>query len=168
MNVKERGIYLGVIVLLVLGLSAGAWYFQGATVDGRSAHEALTQLQAEVERLRQPQSAPPQQAQQPPQPGPSGPTSKLTESEERELKELGLKNPAADLVASLEKRTDLVPAGGVLGGTMSYRGSDRWVITRHWVFADADDGHIAVQVLLRYEVKPGGQISWEILDWKRM
>ena len=60
---------------------------------------------------------------------------------------------------------DLIPVGGVFGGTMGFYDRDGIVLLPGgYVYAPADDGHILAHTVLRYEVKPGGKIEWKLLD----
>jgi len=62
------------------------------------------------------------------------------------------------------KHNELIPYGGVLGGTMGFWSeSDIHVLTLKWVFASFDDGHILEHMLLEYKVSDDGKISWKVL-----
>lgn len=79
------------------------------------------------------------------------------------LKSRGLKDPEASLKADLlKKQQQLLPAKGTLGGTMAIR--DIRILNSRHVLAYFEDGHNAGQMVLRYEVKPGGHITWKVLD----
>jgi hypothetical protein len=78
------------------------------------------------------------------------------------MKQKGLKDPVADIIADLRQHRELIPYKGVLGGTMNfYDDSKIWVLTKKWVLAYFEDGHVAGYLLLEYEVSQGGKISWK-------
>lgn len=78
------------------------------------------------------------------------------------MKKKGLKDPVADIIADLKQHRELIPYKGVLGGTMNfYDDSKIRVLTKKWVLAYFEDGHIAGYLLLEYEVAQGGKISWK-------
>lgn len=77
------------------------------------------------------------------------------------FKKRGLDNPERDLLNDLYLQTELIPEKAVLGGTMRI-----WhaaLLGRNWAIAYFEDGHIAGNMLLRYEVNQG-RIQWEVLD----
>ena len=80
------------------------------------------------------------------------------------MKKKGLKDPAADIIADLKQHRELIPYKGVLGGTMNfYDDSKIWILTKRWVLAYFEDGHIAGYLLLEYEVVQGGSIAWKTI-----
>lgn len=89
----------------------------------------------------------------------------LDDSEVSDLKKKGLRNPAADLAADLQKHPELIPHKGVLGGTMGFGGTDFIrILSGHWALADFDDGHILGKALLKYSVSRKGKIKWKVVD----
>jgi hypothetical protein len=44
-----------------------------------------------------------------------------------------------------------------------YDDSKIWVLTKKWVLAYFEDGHIAGYLLLKYEVTESGKINWKTL-----
>jgi hypothetical protein len=87
----------------------------------------------------------------------------LSESEINQLKKQGLKSPEADLKDDLlTNQQFILPEKGTLGGTMALR--DIRVLNARYVLAYFEDGHNGGQMLLRYEVKPGGRIAWTVLE----
>jgi hypothetical protein len=86
----------------------------------------------------------------------------LDEPYVEELKKQGLKDPAAELRASLMSRLDLIPYSAVLGGTMSFDEPSIVLLEPWFVFATFEDGHIEGDMLLSYEVTDGK------IEWKRL
>lgn len=78
------------------------------------------------------------------------------------MKKKGLRNPVADIIADLKQHRELIPFEAVLGGTMNfYDDSKLWVLTKKWVLAYFEDGHVAGYLLLEYQVAQGGRITWK-------
>ena len=95
---------------------------------------------------------------------PSGPAAaiELFSWDIQAMKKRGLKDPVADIIADLKQHRELIPHKGILGGTMNfYDDSKIWVLTKKWVLAYFEDGHIAGYLLLEYEVTEGGKINWK-------
>jgi hypothetical protein len=80
------------------------------------------------------------------------------------LKKMGLRDPVNDLRRDLHAHPELIPFEGVLGGTMGFVEDRIAVLSRQWVYAEFEDGHIGGSCLLSYEVKSGGGISWNVLS----
>lgn len=73
----------------------------------------------------------------------------------------GLRNPERQILNSLYLQQDLIPAEGVLGGRMEI-----WhavLLGRKWALAYFEDGHVAGNMLLSYQVEDG-DIRWELVD----
>jgi hypothetical protein len=88
---------------------------------------------------------------------------RLSASEINQLKKLGLANPESELRADLlANQKDVLKRQGTMGGTMAIR-EVRILNARH-ALAYFEDGHNGGHMVLRYEVKPGGRISWTPLD----
>jgi hypothetical protein len=82
-----------------------------------------------------------------------------------ELKKKGLKQPAADLVADLQKHPELIPYKGVLGGTMAFGFQEKiHVLTDKYTLAYFEDGHVAGWMILEYSVAKGGKVFWRVID----
>lgn len=176
MNAKERYLYLGVIVLLAAGCLYLAIRPQGAGEKEALARAAQTEkrLQAELdkalveiggleaalveERRKAAELARPKERDS------SQPVVLMDDVDMRALQRAGLSQPATQVVADLVARRELLPMQGVLGGTMAFRPSDRWVVARSWVLAEFDDGHIMGRGIFKYTVKDG-KITWTRLDW---
>jgi hypothetical protein len=78
------------------------------------------------------------------------------------MKKKGLHDPINEIIADLKQHRELIPYKGVLGGTMNfYDDSKIWVLTKKWVLAYFEDGHVAGYLLLEYEVTQGGKIRWK-------
>jgi hypothetical protein len=78
------------------------------------------------------------------------------------MKRKGMADPARQIIADLKQHRELIPYKGILGGTMNfYDDSKIWVLTKKWVLAYFEDGHVAGYLLLEYEVTQGGKIAWK-------
>jgi hypothetical protein len=87
----------------------------------------------------------------------------LSASEINQLKKRGLENPESELRADLlANQKKVLTAPGSLGGTMAIR--DVRILNARHALAYFEDGHKGGHLMLRYEVKPGGSISWTVLD----
>lgn len=98
-------------------------------------------------------------------PAPDSQTSQfLSYHDIRTLKTRGLSDPVNTLKSDLMQQTELIPHEGVLGGSMQFYKEYIYVLSSRWVMAYFDDGHIAGYMLLEYEVSPGGDIRWQVID----
>ena len=88
----------------------------------------------------------------------------LSEFDISDLKKRGLKDPVNDLRRDLMRRRELIPFEGVLGGTMGFIEASIAPLSRQWVYAEFEDGHIGGRCVLSYEVGPGGSLSWRVLS----
>jgi hypothetical protein len=87
----------------------------------------------------------------------------LSEAEVNQLKKWGLTNPEADLKDDLlTNQKQVLPQKGTMGGTMAIR--DIRILNARYALAYFEDGHNGGQMVLRYEVKPRGRITWKVLD----
>jgi hypothetical protein len=83
----------------------------------------------------------------------------------RLLTRAGLTDPVSQLRSDLAGHADLVPVKGVYGGKMGFYDRDGVVLLPgRYVYAPAEDGHILVHTVLKYDVKPGGKIEWKMID----
>lgn len=90
---------------------------------------------------------------------------KLYDWELKRLRGKGLEDPVDDLIADLMEHPELIPYKGTLGGQMGfYHARHIHVLTPKWVFAFFEDGHNCGDMLLEYQVSPGGRISWRVID----
>ena len=82
----------------------------------------------------------------------------------RAMQKKGLKDPVNDIVSDLKQNGKLIPYQPSMGGTMNFYDAGKiWILTGKWVLAYFEDGHNGGYVLLEYEVKAGGKITWKIL-----
>ena len=82
-----------------------------------------------------------------------------------QLKKKGLSNLEENLATDLMRHKELIPYKGVMGGSMGfYSKQDIHFLTSRWVMASFEDGHIAGQMLLEYDVSPGGEIQWKVIS----
>lgn len=78
------------------------------------------------------------------------------------MQKKGLNDPVADIITDLKRHRELIPYKGVLGGTMNfYDDSKIWILTKKWVLAYFEDGHVAGYLLLEYEIAQDGRIIWK-------
>ncbi|RPI73120.1 MAG: hypothetical protein EHM47_06755 [Ignavibacteriales bacterium] len=85
----------------------------------------------------------------------------LTSWDIERLKKKGLSNPVRDIITDLTEHTKLIPYEGVLGGTMRFYDREIRILNSKWVFAYFEDGHIAGEMLLEYNVDNDGTINWK-------
>ena len=78
------------------------------------------------------------------------------------LKEKGIKNPQKDIMRNLRNRKNLLADEAILGGTMRY--GNITLLGDCWAIAYAEDGHIGINMLLKYEVQNNKSIKWKVLD----
>jgi hypothetical protein len=79
------------------------------------------------------------------------------------LRRAGFPAPAESLRADLLRHPELIPAEGVLGGTMAFRPDAIYLLPGGHVWAIADDGHIESAVLLRYSVERDTTVRWNVV-----
>jgi hypothetical protein len=80
------------------------------------------------------------------------------------MKKKGLADPVSQIIADLKRRRELIPYKGTLGGTMNFYDDGKiWILTKKWVLAYFEDGHVAGYLLLEYEVTQGGGITWKTI-----
>lgn len=95
----------------------------------------------------------------------AAPAPGLNDDDIARLKSRGLKNPEADLKASLQKQSALIPHKGVAGGTMGFYDPNAIrILEPGKVEAEFEDGHIAGVATLKYTVASGGKIQWKLLS----
>jgi hypothetical protein len=76
------------------------------------------------------------------------------------LKQKGLYDPIKEIISDLTEHPELIPAKGILGGTMRFFESEIYILNNKWVFAYFEDGHIGGYMLLEYNVSDNGEITW--------
>ena len=62
----------------------------------------------------------------------------------------------------LRKRKDLIPIEGVLGGSMRY--TSFRILSKHWIMAVYEDGHIQGASLLRFDAEKDSTLKFKTLD----
>lgn len=77
----------------------------------------------------------------------------------------GLGISAGDLKADLMAHPELIPFGGVLGGTPAFLPDETVILSESWVYARAEDGHVACSILYRYGVGSDKSITWELVGY---
>ena len=98
----------------------------------------------------------------------SNPGNFLTLDDVRLLTRAGLTDPVSQLRSDLEGHSSLIPVKSVYGGKMGFYDREGVVLLPgRYVYAPAEDGHILVHTLLKYDVKPGGHIEWKLIDAAR-
>jgi hypothetical protein len=91
-------------------------------------------------------------------------THQLREADRQFLIEKGLHDPINDLVRDLMKHNELIPCEGVLGGTPGFYNPDGIkVLSKDYVIAEFDDGHIEGYIELTFKVS-NGTISWTVIQ----
>jgi hypothetical protein len=144
--------------LLVIALIVALVFIWGRVErDEERAKESLRQARAALDSARA------MRAQ-----GGGAPGVFLSSDEIAALRRAGLTDPVNQLRSDLGAHGSLVPVKGLLGGKMGYYDPDGVVLLPGgYAYAPAEDGHILVHTLLRYDVDPGGKIRWKLIDAKR-
>ncbi len=78
------------------------------------------------------------------------------------LVDSGIPNPAEFVETEFRKRTDLIPTKAVMGGTMRF--GTVQLLSREWLIADFDDGHIQGRALYSYKLNDTGQLEFKLLN----
>jgi hypothetical protein len=79
-----------------------------------------------------------------------------------ELIKKGIKNPEQYIENNLRNNQELIPLDGILGGVMHF--SKIQVISKNWIIAEYDDGHIVGKSLFKFEFKDSNKLEFKILD----
>ena len=70
-----------------------------------------------------------------------------------------------ELKKDLIKNPKLIPIEGVLGGKMMFYSSDKiFVLNSKWVIAYFEDGHIAGNALLQFDISKSNEITWKVIS----
>ena len=69
------------------------------------------------------------------------------------------------LKEDLIHRTDLIPVEAQLGGTFRYYEDTIKLLENHYVYAYAEDGHISVDMFLKYADQGDGVINWTLVAY---
>jgi len=70
---------------------------------------------------------------------------------------------AETLKKDLGKHKDLIPFEGVLGGEPNFIGDKFMLLLDNYAYAEADDGHIAASMILRYTISEDKSVSWKLI-----
>ena len=89
--------------------------------------------------------------------------SALDKGDVERLRQLGLKDPAADLRRDLAAHPELIPYHSS-EGSFQFFPEMAILLPGAWVCAYFEDGMVAGHLILRYKVLPGGKIVWVRLD----
>ena len=80
------------------------------------------------------------------------------------LRDRGLRDPVAALVANLQSHPELIPYPGIEGSKMGFHDTDRIrILTDRWAYAPFEDGHIGGEAIVEYSVAAGGAVSWKVV-----
>ncbi|MGM0507991.1 MAG: hypothetical protein ACQERZ_02375 [Fusobacteriota bacterium] len=80
------------------------------------------------------------------------------------LKRKGYKKGVDGIIEDLIENNDIIPYEGVLGGNMNFYNENRiFVLSDKWVMAYFDDGHIAGNLLLKYDLTKN-KVNWKVID----
>lgn len=89
----------------------------------------------------------------------------ISESQIAKLREAGLDDPVARIVADLRKHPELIPFPGELGGTMGFYDSTAiHVLNDHWVYASFEDGHVAGRGVFEFAIGDSAKIRWKTVS----
>ena len=79
-----------------------------------------------------------------------------------ELRKLGFRDPVAQIVEDLRKHPEVIPYSGVLGSAKMgfYDPNGIRVLSKRWVYARFEDGHVGGSGVFEFAVQPGGSLSW--------
>ncbi len=86
--------------------------------------------------------------------------------EGRALQKQGIDQPENFIISALKNRPELIPLDPVMGGSMRFTRVE--VLSRQWIIAAYEDGHIMGRTLYRYNVDSDRNITFEIIDSTRM
>lgn len=78
------------------------------------------------------------------------------------LIENGISNPAVFIEKEFRERTELIPTKAVMGGTMRF--GNIQLLSREWLIADFNDGHIEGRAIYSYKLNKNGQLEFELLN----
>jgi hypothetical protein len=79
-----------------------------------------------------------------------------------ELIKKGINNPEQFIENNLRNNQELIPLDGILGGVMHF--SKMLVISKNWIIAEYDDGHIVGKSIFKFELKDNNKLEFKILD----
>ena len=85
----------------------------------------------------------------------------LHESEIRQLQAKGLSDPVNDLRNDLKSHPEIIPIAP--SPTLRWGIGPVALLSTKYAFAHYEDGHMLGNILLEYDVLPGGKIQWKVL-----
>lgn len=68
-----------------------------------------------------------------------------------------------ELLSKLSQTKDIIPAKGVLGGTM--RITNPKVLNKKWIHAQFEDGHKMGEMIVEYTIENKNKINWKVVDF---
>lgn len=71
----------------------------------------------------------------------------------------------ADLFAQLQQNPQLIPISAELGGTMRYYEETFALFGQQNAYVYAEDGHNAVEMLLRYQIESDEAVTWTLFAY---
>ncbi len=80
----------------------------------------------------------------------------------KDLLRNGIADPAGFIESSLQKKPELIPLNGILGGTMHFVKIQP--LSSQWIIAYYEDGHIEGRALYKYHLNKNGELEFELLD----
>ncbi|MBZ9571788.1 hypothetical protein KJA15_00380 [Patescibacteria group bacterium] len=167
---ENKDIAKGIILLIIIVLVAsGVYLWQKSALEGVKSEmgQQISELQAQFEQEKREKEDLQRQINEllEQREGCLESDPKLWSWEIDELKKKGLIDPVNDLKSDLMQHSELIPYEGILGGTMGFYSKDNiWILTKKWVLAWFEDGHIGGYMLLEYTVSDGGEITWKVID----
>ena len=72
-----------------------------------------------------------------------------------------IENPGEYIADALRDQPEMINLDPVLGGSMEFR--EIKVLTREWVLAQYDDGHIQGRAIYRYTLQPDGSVDFKVI-----
>jgi hypothetical protein len=67
------------------------------------------------------------------------------------------------LLETLSEENDLIPYEGELGGTMRWWPTESRILNNHWALGYFEDGHVAGQALLEYQIDENQNVTWKLI-----
>ena len=72
-----------------------------------------------------------------------------------------IENPEEYIIYDLRDQPEMINLDPVLGGTMEFR--EIKVLTREWILAKYDDGHIQGRAIYLYKLQPDGRVDFKVI-----
>jgi len=89
----------------------------------------------------------------------------LNDFDIRRLKQQGIEDPEETIINTLYQSPNLIPVDGTLGGTMRFYRPRIWVLSKKWVLAEFEDGHIAGKILFTYSFSEKNNLVFKTIDY---